>query len=123
MFCGEDEIIDPIEQEITWMFMLHGQWEEKRPEAELEGDHLKAIEFRWDPLERINQGFEMVGTLSQMFARYFAEMTVNEGEVVQIHAPLRPGWFAPLVSADYEGKALPLWRFILQPNYEDNPSD
>lgn len=123
MFCGEDEILDSIEREIAWIFMLHGQWKENGPEVELDGDRLKAIEFRWDPLERQNEGFEIVGTLSRMFARYYAEMTVDEHEVVQVHAPLRPGWFAPLVSTDYESKVLPLWRFILQPNSDDKPSD
>lgn len=123
MFCGDDEIIDPIEREIAWIFMQHGQWEENGPEADLEGDQLKAIEFRWEPLERQNEGFEMIGTLSRVFARYYAEMTVNEREVVQVHAPLRPDWFVPLVSTDYESKALPLWRFILQPNYDDKPDE
>jgi len=118
MFCGEDEILDPTEREIAWIFMQHGEWEEHEPAAELDGDRVKWIEYRWEPIQRQNQGFEMIGTLSRMFARYYAEMTVNEREVVQVHAPLRPGWFAPLVSTDYKSKALPLWRFILQPNYE-----
>ena len=119
MFCGDDEILDPTEREIAWIFMQHGQWEEREPEAELEGDRISAVEYRWEPIERQNEGFEMIGTLSRMFARYYAEMTVNEREVVQVHAPVRPGWFEPLVSPDYESKALPLWRFILQANYDD----
>lgn len=123
LFCGDDEILDPIEQEIAWMFMQHGQWEETGPRAELDGNSLKAIEFQWEPAQRQNDGFEMVGTLSRMFARYYAEMTVNDREVVQVRAPLRPGWFAPLVSPDYESKTLPLWRFILQPNYAEETSD
>ncbi len=123
MFCGEEEILDPTEREIAWIFMQHGQWEANDPEAELDGDRVKAIEYRWEPVERQNQGFEMIGTLSRMFAQYYAEMTVNERQVIQVHAPLRPKWFAPLVSPGYESKALPLWRFILQPNYNDQPSD
>ena len=52
-----------------------------------------------------------------MFARYYAEQTLKNREVVQLHAPVRPGWFAPLVLPDYDGKALPLWRIELQPNF------
>ena len=123
VYCGEDEILDPIEQEIAWIFMQYGEWEESGPEAEIEGDALKSIEFRWEPVQRGNEGFEIVGTLSRIFARYYAEMTVNDREVVQVRAPLRPGWFAPLVSPDYESKTLPLWRFILQPNYANDTGD
>lgn len=115
VFCGDEEIRDPLELEIAWMFMQYGQWEESGPFAEVKNDELRAIEFKWEPAQQENDGFEMIGTLSRMFARYYAEMTVNDQEAVQVHAPLRPGWFAPLVSPDYKGKNLPLWRFFLQP--------
>lgn len=117
LFCGKDEILDPVEQKVAWALMQYGQWEEKGPKVESVGNILKSIEFQWEPAQRENEGFEMIGTLSRMFSRYYAEMTVNEHEVVQVHAPLRPGWFEPLVSWDYENKTLPLWQFILQPNY------
>ena len=52
-----------------------------------------------------------------MFALYYADQTLKNHEVVQLHAPVRPGWFAPLVLTDYDGKALPLWRIELQPNF------
>ena len=54
---------------------------------------------------------------SWMFARYYADQTLKNHEVVQLHAPGRTGWFAPLVLPDYDGKALPLWRIELQPNF------
>ncbi|WP_316976819.1 hypothetical protein [Shumkonia mesophila] len=119
MFCGDDEILNPTEREITWIFMQHGQWNESGPEAELADDRVKAIEYRWDPVARQNEGFETIGTLSRMFAKYYAEMTVDKRQVIQVHAPLQPGWFAPLVSTDYKSEVLPLWKFILQPNYDD----
>ena len=119
MFCGDEEILDPTEREIAWIFMQHGQWEELGPEAELLGGRLTAVEYRWEPINRQNEGFEIIGTLSRMFTRYYAEQTVDAREVVQVHAPLRPGWFEPLVSPDFESDALPLWTFILQANYGD----
>lgn len=118
IFCDQAEIVDPIEQEIAWMFMNYGQWEEAESEVKLDGDKLIYIEFRWEPAARQNEGFEIVGTLSRMFAQYFLETTTKDREVIQLQAPMRPGWFAPLVANDYRPKELPLWRFILQENYE-----
>jgi len=117
IFCGGEEIADPIEREIAWIFMRHGDWEETGPEAIVDGARLDAIEFRWDPTERTDQGFEFVGSLTRMFARFYAEQTVQDREVTGLRAPLRPGWFDPLVSSNHLSKALPLWIFTLQPNF------
>ena len=115
LYCGEDELLDPIDKEIAWIFMQYGEWKEiGDPLALLEGDLLTGIEFRWEPEERRNKGYEIVGTPSQMFCRYYSEQTMKDQEVVQLHAPLRPGWFAPLVTSDYKKKALPLWQFTFQ---------
>jgi len=80
----------------------------------IEGDRLVAIEFRWEPAEQLNAGFEMIGSLSRMFSSCFAEQTVKDLDIVQLRAPLRPGWFAPLIERGYASQALPLWSFELQ---------
>lgn len=118
LYCGESRIVDPIEQQIAWIFIQHGEWQENGPEAITEGDRMVAIEFRWEPEERSNNGFEMVGSLSRMFSRYFAEQTIVGREVVQLRAPLQPGWFAPLIAHDHVSQALPLWRFQLRASYK-----
>lgn len=122
VFCGDEEVTDPVGLEIMWVFMQYGEWQEDGPNAIVENDRLLAIEFRWEPIESINQGFEIVGTLSRMFARYYAKHTEDEGEVVQLRAPLRPEWFAPLVRKEKGNRSLPLWQFIQQPNF-DTPQD
>ena len=68
IYCGEDEVLDPVEQQIAWMFMHYGQWEGIGPQPLLEDGQLKTIEFRWEPEERANedQDFEIIGTLSRM---------------------------------------------------------
>ena len=118
VFCGDQEIVNPADQEIVWVFMQYGEWPSEEPEAVLDGDRLLAIEFRWVPRERINQGFEFVGTLSRMFAAYYAQQTVDSGEVVQIRAPLRPRWFEPLLSWKKSPERMSLWSFALEPNFE-----
>lgn len=117
VFCGDRELTDPIEQEIVWIFMRHGQWSVDGPIADLDGDRLRGIEFVWEPEESSGHGFEMVGTLSRMFARHYAEHTIDEEAVVQLRAPLRPDWFAPFMHKQRAKGALPLWQFIQQPNF------
>ena len=53
-----------------------------------------------------------------MFAGYYAEHTVDGGAVVQLRAPFRPDWFAPLVRMKRRGGNLPLWQFVQQPNFD-----
>lgn len=123
-YCGNEEIVDPVELEIAWIFMQHGDWRESETEAIVDGDRLAAIEFRWDPEELSDDGFDMVGTLSRMFARYWAEHTVENNAIIQLRAPLRPNWFAPLIQPEHVSQALPLWRFAQRPNFrglEANP--
>lgn len=115
VFSEDRELLDPVEREVAWIFMQHGHWEEQEPAPIIEGDQLLAIEFSWAPVETSDQGFDFVGSLSRMFARYYAKHTLEDRDVMQLRAPLRPGWFAPLIRYDYQSKALPLWRFTLQP--------
>ena len=122
LYCDDDEILDSIEQQIAWIFMLYGKWEKIDTRPLLVENQLKEIEYICQPKERTNRSeeFEIIGTLSQMFTRYYAERTLDNHEIVQLQAPPQPRWFAPLVMSDYESKALPLWRFTLEPNYTDS---
>lgn len=117
LLSDEKEITDSIEQQIAWIFMQHGEWPGSEATPITEGDRLLAIEFSWEPEERQNEGLEMIGTLSRMFSRYFAEATLRDGQVVQVRALHRPGWFEPLIRPGYVSKALPLWRFQLKASY------
>ena len=121
VYCGEEELLDHLEKEIAWTFMRYGRWRMDGPLADLGEDRLLAVEFRWDPEQNTNQGFEMIGTLSEMFCRYYSEQTMSDQEVVQLLAQPRPGWFAPLVASDYDKKALPLWQFKIYPKHVSEP--
>jgi hypothetical protein len=118
LFSAGTEITDPTEQNIAWIFMNLGDWDCSELIPVISGDMLDAIELEWQPRERTNphEDFEMIGTLSSMFSRDYATHTLDEVGVVQTEAELRPGWFSPLIEASQKSKALPLWRFVLQPN-------
>ena len=38
VYCGDDELLDPIEKEIAWMLIRYGRWQEDGPLAIVEGD-------------------------------------------------------------------------------------
>ena len=121
LYCREDEILDPVEQQIAWIFMQYGDWETIST-PQLQGDQLKEVECLCQPRERANGqlDFEMIGTLSRIYTSYYAEQTLENREIIQLQAKPRPQWFAPLVKSDYNSKALPLWLIEAKPNFTEN---
>lgn len=116
LMCGDADLIEQTERDIAWILMQYGDWICDGPLALIEGNRLDAIEFVWEPEEPCEeQGFDMIGTLSRMFSRYYASQTLQDGGIKQLRAPLRPAWFAPLANGTMAQQALPLWRFELQP--------
>lgn len=116
---SEDRVLhDRAEHDIAWMLIRYGEWEEEPMRPIVEDDRLIAVEISWRPVEESEQGFERIGRLSRMFARYYAEHTLGEQGVVALRAPLRPKWFEPLLSSPEAPGNLPLWRFSLKPNHE-----
>ncbi|OWO89727.1 hypothetical protein B5E41_30065 [Rhizobium esperanzae] len=117
LFCDGNEIKNPVERDLAWTFMQYGDWAASEPLAILDSEDLpEAVEFEWKPPERSNPGehFEMIGRLSSMFSRYYAERTVGPDGLTQTEADLVPNWFAPLLDTGHESDALPLWRFVIQ---------
>lgn len=116
LFCAENEIVDPVEQSIAWIFIQFGNWTLSEPRPLLTGADVDGIELICAPQERSNphETFEIVGTLSSLFARYYAMHTLQDGKVIQTEADLVPGWFTPLVAGEPKSTTLPLWTFILQ---------
>jgi hypothetical protein len=112
MFCEDRLLTNQVEQEIAWIFMNLGEWVEQDVKAIVNNGKLTAVEFSWMPNERANDGFEMIGTLSRMFSRYYTQQTNRTPDAVQIELEHRPNWFAPLISSEYKSNALPLWRFV-----------
>ena len=70
IFCADQEITDSVEMNIAWILMQFGDWEISPLKAVMSDRNVEAFEFEWTPRERLNEGFEMIGTLSSIFARY-----------------------------------------------------
>lgn len=118
LFCDGKELLHPHDQQIAWTVMNYSDWETPAARAITEGNRLLAIEFESNPPELSYQGFEMAGSLSRMFSRHFAQRTMSDGAVTDINAPVQADWFSALRASEGLGR-MPLWRFLMQPNYQD----
>jgi hypothetical protein len=118
LFCEGKELLHPHDQQIAWTVMNYSDWETPAARAIVDGSRLLAIEFESNPPELSYQGFEMAGSLSRMFAHYYAQRTMSDGEITDISAPIQSEWFGALRASEGLGR-MPLWRFHQQPNYDD----
>ena len=123
LYSGGIEITEPDEIRLAWMFMLHGKWTDYKNTATIENKLLEAIEFSVTPeIYTQNQGFEFIGSMSQIITNQYLEVT-SAGKDIKALAPTNaPNEFGAIIPHDYEGKALHLWRFTQQLNFEDLPS-
>ncbi|MFT9027397.1 hypothetical protein [Acetobacter indonesiensis] len=118
LFCDGKEILHSHDQQIAWTVMNYSDWETSDARAIIKGDRLLAIEFESNPPELSHQGFEMVGSLSRIFARHYAQRTMSDSIITNINTPIQAEWFEALRSDGGLGR-IPLWRFMMQPNYDN----
>jgi hypothetical protein len=119
LFCAGKELTEEQEKQIALMLMQFGSWEEAEPWAELHDDGTpSALVFEWRPRADHHQGFEIVGSLSEIFSSFFIWRTFKEHEVSRLEIDVAPGQMADLIPRDYKGEALPIWRFILHPDVD-----
>lgn len=117
-FCQDQEITDDTGKNIAFYLMRFGGWEEKEKAAVIEEGKLVGLRFIFGPREPAeNQELQIVGDLSAMVSRAYQEMTIRENNVVSIDVKHDPDVFSLSIPEGYRG-SLPLWQFILQPNYD-----
>jgi len=105
-YCADQKILDDVAKNIAWHFMLYGKWIENAPEAFRTGDQLDSIQFEWMPVEDHKQGFEIVGSLSEMFSSFYNHMTIDAGELKHIRCEVTPGQWGRLIPDGFHDDAL-----------------
>jgi len=81
---------------------------------------VESIEFIFEPEHPSdNEGFDMIGYLSSMISTAYRERTILDDKVVSIDANVDPVQFNIGIPDDYKSDELPLWRFKIQPNFEN----
>jgi hypothetical protein len=119
MLAGGVKIEDKDEKNLAFYFWLNGLWGGDDPKPFVQLGELIHIDYEVAPHEPVEeQGFQMMGNLSQMISRHFDHLTAPDGEIQRL-APLQdPDSLGVIIPPDYKGKQLRLWRFLLQPNYK-----
>jgi len=116
--CGGEAIVDRAERNIVLYLMMYGRWEYDGGRIELDGEGLPlAMVHSSSPEDHVNPGeeFDMIGSLSSLYCSLYNSLTLNNGTVERLRVS-NPSAIAPIIPLKFEKKALPLWRFVLQPN-------
>lgn len=113
--CADRVITDPREKQIATYLMFYGRWHYET-ELRTTGNEIDAFEHRWVPVEDTGQGFEIVGSLGEMFSAYYKFFTQEEDKVSRLGLDINPGSWGQLIPTDYKSETLPLWRFTLEPS-------
>jgi len=111
----EGEVLTGLDRDLALLMIQFGEWREEESVPVVNGDVLDAVDFNWVPEQMSDQGFDIVGSASRMFARYYSLRTIDGGQVVRTAFTLEPGLFRVLTHSDATGHSLPLWRLIIQP--------
>jgi Holliday junction resolvase len=113
--CAGKSIANALERRIATFLMFYGRWMyEVKPQ--IVGGEIESVEHRWFPEEDHNQGFEIVGAMSEMFCTFYKFATQEERQVGRLRIDVSPGSLGNLIPDDYKGIGLPLWRFRLEPS-------
>jgi hypothetical protein len=120
LHSGDAEVTDEAEKKLTWFLMLNGKWTDVRQTAKVDGDLLEFMEISAAPEETTEgQGFEIVGTMSQMISNQYLRATSKEGVIRSLAPQVNANELGVIIPRDYEGEALHLWRLHVAPNFED----
>jgi len=120
LHSGDVEITDKTEKMITWFLILNGKWTNVQQTAKLEGNLLEYMELSSAPEELTEgQGFEIVGTMSQMISNQYTHATTKDGVIKSLAPQVDANKLGVIIPRDYEGEALHLWRFHILPNFKD----
>lgn len=116
LYCADHHLVDPFEQKLAFYFMLNSDWPTEQGAARVAGDQFVHNDYVASPIEPVpNQGFQLLGFLSDMISRSYNAMTAEDGSVRSLSPDAEPGSLGIVIPAGYKSMQLPLWRFTVQP--------
>jgi hypothetical protein len=118
--CAGSPITDAVERRIAGFLMMYGDWSYNEPECKIDKNQVEAVLHKWEPEVDSKQGFEIVGSLSSMFSRFYGLATSSDvGTIEQLKLDVSPGSLGLLIPSNYKGTALPLWRLVVRAQSQD----
>lgn len=112
---GAGEITEFRNQQIVKFMIRFGAWEREQT-GEISEDRIEKIVLTANPPEDLpDQYWGIVGSLSQMYVRYFDSNTRNESGVTALDMTSMPEMRPSLIPHDFESEELPLLRLVLAP--------
>lgn len=116
--CRGREVTDDVGKTIAFYLMRYGKWIEQDNTALMEDGKVVGMRFAFAPMEpEEDQDPQIVGTLSEMVSNAYRELTTRDGAVVALEVKHDPDVFSLGIPEGYKG-SLPIWQFILQPNFD-----
>ncbi|TWU13681.1 hypothetical protein CA54_25160 [Symmachiella macrocystis] len=125
--CADDiEVVDPLEERITWFLILNGTWNDIFEYASVTDNLLNYLDMQLRPElpndEASNQEpFTIIGTMSQMISNQYKLSTSPNGPITSLIPNQQPDEFGILIPHDYVGKTLKLWRLYQQTDSTVSP--
>jgi hypothetical protein len=116
---GETLLEDTVEQNIAFYLMMYGRWDYDGGRVEFDEGGLPITTVHTVSPEEItpNQGFEIIGSLSSIYSQIYNSLTLKGDRVSRLNVN-NPMSLGPVIPRNLKKKQLPIWRFILQPNYQ-----
>lgn len=120
VFCRDRQITDKAEKRIAFKIMLGGSLQEDT-ELILDNDSAPSANIytynKFEKAECNDQDFDLIGSLSRIISSSYLDATSRKEDGTRLIMPLQePDDFSVFIPENYKSNALPLWRFILQPN-------
>src|SRR4051812_10600554 len=99
--------------------MCYGHWQVEGPNALLAEGEVRGAEILAVPQEDHRQGFEIIGSLSEMYSSEYIQATTEGGSVTRLHVNPVIGKLRRLIPSEGEkGKDLPFWLFVMSPSQD-----
>lgn len=115
IWAGGRRLRRQADRRLAFYLMWNGPWPDTQHD-EFKGRRVKAIRFLFEPEEwRREQGFAVVGFLSELIARSFWTRTSTEGSVTRLRAELDPQREGLVIPEDVRPSELGLRLIRLRP--------
>lgn len=118
-YCRDQEVTTVHGKGIAFYLMRYGTWEEVDATPFMSDEKVTGVTFIFRPSNPASeQQFQTIGTLSSMISSAYRDLTVDKGVVEALDVKQDPSFFTLEIPEDFKDPNLPLWQFILQPNYD-----